>query len=169
MGDDKSCRLEDLPKEKHVELNIKKGLALFNGNSGHCVNDFKGTRFSVVYFTLGCHAKMGDENRASLEALGVRVPAIDEDPRALLRAPRGYGGGPATSIARDGPEKPTVCFWPSSELERMPLKLGNSASPRPVATPSSRSSARAVPTAKQTGQLVKNGKLKAARVVRTAC
>jgi len=39
-----------LPEKMKQTVDIKKNLVLFNGNTAHEVNDFEGTRFSVVYF-----------------------------------------------------------------------------------------------------------------------
>ncbi|OLP84885.1 hypothetical protein AK812_SmicGene34186 [Symbiodinium microadriaticum] len=46
-----------LPEKMKQTVDIKKNLVLFNGNTAHEVNDFEGTRFSVVYFCCGCHDK----------------------------------------------------------------------------------------------------------------
>jgi hypothetical protein len=72
-----------------VKLDLKAGLAMFNGNCAHSVDDFEGNRFSIVYFTIGCHAKMKDADKVKLRGLGLRVPAVDEDPYTILRPPLG--------------------------------------------------------------------------------
>lgn len=82
--------LAKLPARDRQVIDIKKNLVMFNGNSAHEVDDFHGSRFSVVYFTLGCHAKAKDDIRATMANIGFPVPAKDEDPRALLPAPSGY-------------------------------------------------------------------------------
>ncbi|CAE7718191.1 pgsA [Symbiodinium sp. CCMP2592] len=73
-----------------VTLDIGKNLALFNGNTAHEVEDFEGNRFSVVYFTAGCHAKMPDDVRKQLALLDFKVPKKDENRYSVLRAPTGY-------------------------------------------------------------------------------
>eukprot|EP00747_Dinoflagellata_sp_TGD_P162056 gnl/TRDRNA2_/TRDRNA2_179232_c0_seq1.p1 gnl/TRDRNA2_/TRDRNA2_179232_c0~~gnl/TRDRNA2_/TRDRNA2_179232_c0_seq1.p1 ORF type:complete len:698 (-),score=165.19 gnl/TRDRNA2_/TRDRNA2_179232_c0_seq1:183-2276(-) len=117
--DDKGLELEDLPADKSVSLKLGSGLALFNGNSAHSVNDFEGSRYSVVYFTLGCHAKCPPDTRDELIKMGVPFPAKDEEPRNLLRGPRGYGDSakrkPATPQAQS--ELPAVRYWSYEELE----------------------------------------------------
>merc|ERR1740117_1820708 len=107
--DDKGCQLEELPEGKKVTLKIGDGLALFNGNSAHSVNDFTGNRFSIVYFTLGCHAKASPEVKKALEDLGMPYPAKEEDPRTVLRGPHGYGQRPpARPLATS---TPAYRFW----------------------------------------------------------
>merc|ERR1712117_416354 len=63
--DDGKGEPDKLLKDKHKteSFDLGKGLALFNGNSAHSVNPFKGNRFSIVFSTLGCHAKMKQEDR----------------------------------------------------------------------------------------------------------
>merc|ERR1719195_2329586 len=105
------------------KLNLNSGLALFNGNSAPSVDDFEGNRFSVVYFTLGCHSQMKQADRDRLQSMGVAVPSVDEDPFELIRAP--YGGkasrkyqGVATP-ARQGRatrELPAWRYWPKVSL-----------------------------------------------------
>jgi len=74
-------------KHKIESFDLGKGLALFNGNSAHSVSPFKGNRFSIVFFTLGCHAKMKQDDRASLKNAGFSVPKPEQDPHELLRPP----------------------------------------------------------------------------------
>lgn len=126
--DDKSLDLERLPEDKSVALDIgpgpEGGLALFNGNSGHSVDDFKGSRFSVVYFTLGCHDRAPPEDRALLESLGVSFPAVDEDSNGILRKPRGYGARMVATPQRD--TRPPLMFFPNADLEAQEFQ------PRPL-------------------------------------
>ncbi|CAE8586812.1 unnamed protein product, partial [Polarella glacialis] len=75
-----------------VAFDLNRGLALFNGNCAHSVNDFEGSRYSVVYFTLGCHAKMPQKARDELKSLGVFGPAPGADRYTLLRPPHGITG-----------------------------------------------------------------------------
>jgi hypothetical protein len=113
--DDKKVQLELLPDNQKVCLQIRDGLAMFNGNCGHYVQDFKGERFSVVYFTLGCHAKLSAKVRGQLEEIGFVPPAANADRHSLLRAPRGYGSDAACAHGDQLP--PAVRFWSNSELE----------------------------------------------------
>jgi len=103
--------LDKLPKSDRVTLDIKNNLVMFNGNSAHEVDDYSGNRYSIVYFTIGCHAKMTDECRQGLAKIGMPVPASDEDSRALLGAPPGYGKRKAETSA-----KPTLRSWATKDI-----------------------------------------------------
>merc|ERR1719436_934573 len=86
-------KLDSLKQKDKVQIDLKKGLALFNGNCGHSVKDFQGSRYSIVYFTIGAYDKAPREAK--------------EGPRALLRAPRGYGRGqPRSAQGKRKGEKP---------------------------------------------------------------
>jgi len=90
--DDGKIDLEELQRKtahKAEELDLKSGLALFNGNSAHSVDHFEGQRYSIVYFTLGCHADMKQEDREKLGSMGVATPSPDENPYNIIRAPLG--------------------------------------------------------------------------------
>merc|ERR1711988_623708 len=78
--DDRQWELSKLPLKDRTVVDLKNSLVLFNGNSAHEVESFQGSRFSVVYFTLGCHAKASEEDRAALKKIGFPVPAKNEDP-----------------------------------------------------------------------------------------
>eukprot|EP00932_Pfiesteria_piscicida_P019773 SRR837773.66.p1 GENE.SRR837773.66~~SRR837773.66.p1 ORF type:complete len:362 (-),score=136.57 SRR837773.66:92-1060(-) len=88
--DDDGGDLQKLPKHDKVSLDLQKGLALFNGNCAHSVDKFEGSRYSLVFFTLGCHASIKIEDRERLKKLGFAVPAPTADPFKLLRVPKGY-------------------------------------------------------------------------------
>lgn len=103
--------LDKLPQSDRVTVDIKNNLVMFNGNSAHEVNDFSGNRYSIVYFTIGCHGKMTDECRQGLADISMPVPAHDEDPRSLLAAPPGYGKRKAEISA-----KPTLRTWAMKDL-----------------------------------------------------
>jgi len=87
--DDGKGEPEKLEKGNHKKeaFDLRNGLALFNGNCAHSVDDFKGHRFSIVFFTLGCHSKMKEEDRPGLETMGFAVPKKDQNPHELLRPP----------------------------------------------------------------------------------
>jgi len=120
--DRKADKLEELKDEDKVSLDLKNGLAMFNGNCGHSVNDFKGDRYSIVYFTAGCHDKAPDDCKDKLTEIGMQYPASNEDRYALLRPPRGYGEKAAKSASS---KLPPMRYMPDSELNEQ----------RPVATP----------------------------------
>lgn len=119
--EDAGGSLESVPRERKVALDIKNGLALFNGNCAHEVEDFTGERYSLVFFAVGCHAGISGEDRVKMDQLGFRYPAIDEDPHALLRPPRGYSDtqqmtlGAAKTPSRD--DAPAFRFWKTEELQ----------------------------------------------------
>eukprot|EP00442_Polarella_glacialis_P009151 CAMPEP_0115083102 /NCGR_PEP_ID=MMETSP0227-20121206/20324_1 /TAXON_ID=89957 /ORGANISM="Polarella glacialis, Strain CCMP 1383" /LENGTH=509 /DNA_ID=CAMNT_0002471373 /DNA_START=78 /DNA_END=1607 /DNA_ORIENTATION=- len=97
--DDQACKVEKLEGSDSVAFDLNRGLALFNGNCAHSVNDFEGSRYSVVYFTLGCHAKMPQKARDELKSLGVFGPAPGANRYTLLRPPHGITGKKAPSKA----------------------------------------------------------------------
>mmetsp|Transcript_112278 Transcript_112278/g.194648 ORF Transcript_112278/g.194648 Transcript_112278/m.194648 type:complete len:508 (-) Transcript_112278:96-1619(-) len=101
--------LSKLPASDKRCLNIKDNLAMFNGNSAHEVEEFQGTRLSIVYFTLGCHDRAKDEDVELLRQLGFPFPAKDEDPYKHIRAPMGYG----KKTAAHGK---TLMTWKCSDL-----------------------------------------------------
>jgi len=108
--DDKSVDLEKLKVKDSKSINLSKNLAMFNGNSAHEVNEFKGDfRFSIVYFTLGCHAKAPKEVMTSLKSMGFHTPAPDEDPYTLL-------GKPGSK------SKPTLRSWDADALAKKTAK-----------------------------------------------
>ena len=117
-------KLEANSKHQADKLDLKTGLALFNGNSAHSVDDFVGNRYSIVYFTLGCHAKMKQEDRKQLESMGVATPKPDEDPYKIIRAPIGerfqtrYQGiaTPARNGGRRKAELPASIYWKKTAL-----------------------------------------------------
>jgi len=105
--------LDKLPMDDRVTFDIKNNLVMFNGNSAHEVDDYSGDRYSIVYFTIGCHSKMTDECRQGLAKIGMPVPAPDEDPRSLLAAPPGYSKGKSRSASGV-----TVRSWAMKDLNR---------------------------------------------------
>lgn len=109
-NDDKSVDLDKLKMKDSKTFDLSADLAMFNGNSAHEVSDFEGTRFSVVYFTLGCHAKAKKEDMAQLKKMGFLVPAPDEDQFALLGKPGSKG-------------KPLLRSWNANQLATKKRKL----------------------------------------------
>jgi hypothetical protein len=73
-----------------MKLNLKQGVCMFNGNNCHSVDDFQGNRFSVVYFTLGCHANMKQEVREQLQSMDYMTPRPDADPALYLCPPGNF-------------------------------------------------------------------------------
>lgn len=115
-ADDRSVSVSDLdklPQDDRMTFDIKNNLVMFNGNSAHEVNDYSGDRYSIVYFTIGCHSKMTEECRQGLAKIGMPVPAPDEDPASLLAAPPGYSKGKAKAASGL-----TVRSWAMKDLNR---------------------------------------------------
>jgi len=112
----------DAKKDQARELQLNKGLALFNGNTAHSVNDFEGTRFSIVYFTLGCHAKMKQADRDKLQSMGVKTPKVDEDPFKIICPPLGERASRRyTTVATPlRAELPPFRYWEKECLEAAP-------------------------------------------------
>jgi hypothetical protein len=122
--DDKQNKLEALPAKATDKFQIGSGLALFNGNSAHCVDDFEGERFSIVYFTSGCHAKLVPEDVQILEELGMPYPPENVDEFSLIRKPRGYTAKGIPAPAPRGESKlPPSAFWSRTTLEKQRFKL----------------------------------------------
>lgn len=116
-------KLQSKTASKADHLDLQNGLCLFNGNSAHSVDDFEGSRYSIVFFTLGCHAKMGAEARKQLQGMGVVAPEPDEDPYKIIRAPLGerssrrYSQVATPSRAGGGaPALPASRFWRKAAL-----------------------------------------------------
>jgi len=112
---------QDLPELERSgspeQFNLKDGLALFNGNSAHCVSDFTGNRFTVVYFTGSYHDKMKPADRDALQACGVVVPKVDTSPYELLRPPLGYKGKRAVATPQaQSSTLPAFSYWKKSTL-----------------------------------------------------
>jgi hypothetical protein len=114
-------KLQKTSSNKADKLDLKNGLVLFNGNSAHRVDDFTGNRYSIVYFTLGCHAKMKEADRKTLEKMGVATPKPDECPYKLICAPLGeksqkrYGSIP-TPARKGAKELPASRYWKKTAL-----------------------------------------------------
>lgn len=114
--DDGKIDLDELQKGgKHEKehMNLGNGLALFNGNCAHSVNDFNGNRFSIVWFAGSFHVKMSDKVRKELESLDFNVPVPDQDPFELLRPPKKKEG-----LASPQKKKnlPSSRYWTRQEL-----------------------------------------------------
>jgi len=55
-------------------VDIKKGLLMFDGNRGHSVKDFKGERYSLVFFSIGQYHKADKKVQEELAKCGIRCP-----------------------------------------------------------------------------------------------
>jgi len=109
--------LKDLQKDARITMYLQKNLALFNGNCAHAVDDFAGSRYSIVYFTVGCHAAIEQKDREQLQRLGFPYPAADADPFELLR-PLGGKGGVGDSSAKAHGSCPAHRMFEASTLHK---------------------------------------------------
>lgn len=116
--DDKSEKLPQLPKNRKVQVDISENLVMFNGNSSHEVADFKGERFSIVFFACGCHAKADKKVKDELASLGFQVPPSAEKPDRLLRRPRGHAKTNHSASVGPGSRESPLRVWPLKKLEK---------------------------------------------------
>merc|ERR1719362_2752925 len=112
--DDRSGPVEDLCHDDRIVLDIKEGLALFDGCRGHEVDDFEGERFSLVFFSAGKFWNMSQEQHEFLEECGFSVPhSQDLGPVVkLLPPPRGYTKCQSLTKMFGGKERAKVFQWP---------------------------------------------------------
>jgi hypothetical protein len=94
-NDDRATKLEDLPKSDRIVVDVNKNLILFDGRRGHEVNNFKGERYSLVYFTAPRIWKAKADAIKSLKDrfFNVPTPASSKRCMKLLSAPSGYSSG----------------------------------------------------------------------------
>lgn len=123
--EDSGGDLKKVPRSKKVSFDLGKGLALFNGNCAHAVEPFSGSRYSIVYFTIGCHASARPKDTAKCRSLGIPLPKANADPYELLRPPRGYTAKTAVATAcrtKKADELPPFRFFESSTLAKQPCR-----------------------------------------------
>jgi len=113
-----------------TKLNLKDGICMFNGNNCHSVDNFEGNRFSIVYFTLGCHANMQKQDKEKLERMHYMTPKPDADPTLYLRPPSLFKSKAqyrtvATPLRSDSQLKklPASRYWKKSDLATAKRKL----------------------------------------------
>ena len=96
-----------------VTMDISKQLLLFDGNRGHSVENFKGNRYSLVYFCTGQFFKADKRIREELARCGFHFPTKEglEIAKGLLGKPRGYKALKKTKGAIVS-TKPTAITWP---------------------------------------------------------
>merc|ERR1719456_863671 len=74
--DDRSQNLDVLAStvaDQALKLDIAKGLLLFDGKRGHWVDDFKGERYTLVYFTCPRFDRATPETMKVLKGAGIPV------------------------------------------------------------------------------------------------
>lgn len=73
-SDDKKTPLEEFKDKDKVTMNIKDNLMLFDGNRGHCVDSFKGNRYSLVFFSIRTWNKVPPNEVKAAIKCGIPVP-----------------------------------------------------------------------------------------------
>jgi len=126
-GDDDKTEgpVEPLCKpQDSVATDIRKCLLLFDGNRGHAVEDFKGERFSLVYFCSGQYKKANKKVLSELNRVGINPPSDGsmEMAQQMLGKPRGYK---AMSQAGNKTKttKPAARAWPQKPCTRSSVFL----------------------------------------------
>mmetsp|Transcript_26663 Transcript_26663/g.69669 ORF Transcript_26663/g.69669 Transcript_26663/m.69669 type:complete len:566 (+) Transcript_26663:114-1811(+) len=127
-GDDKKdegtvescCALKD-----KITFDISKQLLLFDGNRGHSVENFKGDRYSLVYFCTGQFFKANKTVRGELERCGFHFPTKEglKIAKDLLGKPRGYKALRNTTAAAAGSSKPMAITWPQKAHKKHKLNF----------------------------------------------
>eukprot|EP00419_Tripos_fusus_P054310 CAMPEP_0172805518 /NCGR_PEP_ID=MMETSP1075-20121228/5797_1 /TAXON_ID=2916 /ORGANISM="Ceratium fusus, Strain PA161109" /LENGTH=1029 /DNA_ID=CAMNT_0013644203 /DNA_START=25 /DNA_END=3114 /DNA_ORIENTATION=+ len=114
--DDKSLPLDQLRDEDKVRIDTSSNLCVFDGNRAHEVEDFKGERYSMVFFSVGKYWKASQEVQSQLIDRGFPVPTDESmaEATALLPPPRGYSHqGQSLSAMFGLKEKMKVLSWPT--------------------------------------------------------
>lgn len=150
-SDDHSKKLEDLSSNGAMKFDAKNGFILFDGNRAHEVEDFKGHRYSLVYFTCKRAWQMTTAHQTALKKIGIEYPTNKslEKLQATLESPEkcsGDGGKKGRSAAEKktahsnmkvGSTKlPGYGYWPltkdQQKLEETAKKVWKN---RPVQAP----------------------------------
>lgn len=81
-------KVQELNKDDCITFDIKSQTTIFDGTRAHEVQDFTGTRYSIVFFTASGFQKVPKENQKYLLSLGMPFPtpkAMDELKKATKR------------------------------------------------------------------------------------
>ena len=118
-NDDRALNVEDVAANERagadrVSIDLSKNVALFDGRRAHCVDDFQGERFSLVYFTCPRYWKVDAKQQEGLSECGFRFPSEADTEKLLssLAPPVGYGAKPAP------PSGPQFKVWPVAQGKR---------------------------------------------------
>lgn len=115
-NDDKSLtEVESLPKSDAVKADLQENIAMFDGRRGHCVDPFKGERYTLVYFTAPRNDRApAHKKSAMVKDCGFNFPTAHVTTQALkvLGEPLGYKG------ASRKPSRPQLLTWPSAAVQR---------------------------------------------------
>jgi len=100
-NDDKKLELEDLPLSDKVSLDVSKHMVLFHGKRAHQVEQFKGERYSVVWFTCPRNDRVSTQAKSSMLKCGFELPSSKDTTGvlSLLKDPAGYAKGAKSSAA----------------------------------------------------------------------
>jgi len=118
--DDKGLQLDQLRDDDRVRIDTSRNLCVFDGNRAHEVEDFKGERYSLVFFSVGKYWKATQELQSQLVDRGFPVPSDETMAEAtkLLPPPRGYlREGQSLSAMFGLKEKMKVLSWPTAASE----------------------------------------------------
>jgi len=85
--------VEALPAERSLKLDPQNGIVFFDGNRAHGVDKFKGSRYSLVFFSCRRFWKMPTKDQSLLKSLGFPYPQKKTilNLNCMLEKPRGYG------------------------------------------------------------------------------
>lgn len=104
-------QLQKLPASGCMTVNLQENMLLFHGQRCHSVKEFRGERYSLVWFSCARHWKAGQENLGKLAKLGFEIPTDKavKDVASALRPATGYQG-------RSGAPAPGgALLWPQSQ------------------------------------------------------
>lgn len=140
-GDDHSQNLEHLSLNDSETLDANNGLIFFDGNRAHEVSDFKGSRYSLVYFNCGRLFHMPAAEQKKLKALGVKYPSqanleafkktLEPPSRCGKSKPKGRSAAmkmaPRGELKGKPAKLPGYGYWPltkqQKELEALAQKI----------------------------------------------
>jgi hypothetical protein len=108
-----------LTKAKKLSVDINKNLFMFNGNCAHYVEPFEGDRYSIVWFTLGCHPLTSAEDKERLKGIGMSSPAPNCEEYPVLRVPANQRKEGTTAQQK---KRPTHLSWAKKALKRKPMR-----------------------------------------------
>jgi len=132
-SDDKKKPLEEFNDKDKTSIDIRSNLLLFDGNRGHYVSEFKGERYSLVFFSLRTWNKVPAEDRKAAKEVGIPLPTAQSMAHAN------------TQLSKAG-----YRVWPLATEGVTPSKKRGS--PLKVSTPAKRVAAAARPSGTSTGK-----------------
>jgi len=90
--DDATLPVEFLPMERMETIDIRRAFRVFDGRRGHCVQEFIGERFSVVFFSCRSYRAADADLRRRIAECGATWPSDDSNEAFTRQIPvaRGY-------------------------------------------------------------------------------